>query len=230
MDTNTNRPRPRPAPRNRYPNGSLEGGPFPRPPAGGYGVILADPPWDFEVRNKETGCKKHPNQHYRTENIDWIYGLNVAALAAPDAALFLWATWPMMPQALETINRWGFRYSALAWEWIKYNDDTGKFHYGTGFTTRKNVEPCLLATRGSPKVLDHSIRDLLFARRRENGRKPDSQYARCERLFKGPYVELFSRTTVPEWDAWGRDKGTWTLSEKPEMDVIPTFVKRMPIR
>ncbi len=39
-----------------------------------------------------------------------IKALDVASIAAPDCVLFLWATAPMLPEALEVMAAWGFEY------------------------------------------------------------------------------------------------------------------------
>lgn len=192
-------------------------------PHGGFRVILADPPWAFRNRSAK-GEAKNPNQHYGCMDIAAIRALPVETLAADDAALFIWCTWPLMPEWLGVIASWGFTYAGLAWEWIKYNPETGKYAFGPGYGTRKNLEPCLLASRGNPglrKPIDdlfavqaagaRSVRDFiewnpydaLRAPRREHSRKPDEQYDRIETLFDGPFVELFARTRRPGWASWG---------------------------
>ena len=45
----------------------------------------------------------------------------VADLAAPDSALFLWATFPQLPDALRLIEAWGFTYKSVAFVWLKKN-------------------------------------------------------------------------------------------------------------
>ena len=35
----------------------------------------------------------------------------------------------------------------------------------------------------------------------------DEAYARIERLFDGPYCELFSRNTRAGWSSWGNEVG-----------------------
>lgn len=167
-----------------------------------YGVILADPPWLFRTFSAK-GEGKSPQRHYRCMSIDDIKALPVPGIAADDCALFLWATWPTIFQAESVINAWGFRYSGLAWEWIKQNPVTGKYSFGGGYGTRKNLEPCLLARRGSPKVKSRSIRDFIIAPRREHSRKPDEQYERIEAMYDGPYLEMFARQSWRGWDQWG---------------------------
>lgn len=61
-----------------------------------YPIIYADPPWQYQ-RNKVQGAAE---KHYPTMTIDELYALPVADLAAQDSALFLWATFPQLPDSL----------------------------------------------------------------------------------------------------------------------------------
>jgi len=178
-------------------------------PRNHYGVLLSDPPWTFKVRSSK-GLAKSAQAHYDCMTEEDICNLPVGSLAAKDAALFMWATWPTLPQAFKVIDAWGFTYKGLAWEWIKFNPATGKYAFGTGYGTRKNVEPCLLATRGAPTRLSASVRDIIMSPRREHSRKPPEQYDNIQALFKGPYLELFGRHRQPGWDAWGNQVLTWS--------------------
>lgn len=167
-----------------------------------YRVILADPPWRFRTWS-ERGEGKSAQRHYACMDLGALCSLPVERVAADDSALFLWTTWPMIFQAERVIEAWGFRYSGLAWEWIKRNPETNKFSFGGGYGTRKNLEPCLLGRRGKPKLLTRSERDFIVAPRREHSRKPDEQYAKIERMFDGPYLELFARQRRANWESWG---------------------------
>lgn len=173
-----------------------------------YGVFLADPAWTFRNWSKK-GERKNPSAHYRTMTIEQICALPVSMIGADNCALFMWVTWPFLLHKSAPIHRvlaaWGFEYSGLAWEWIKFNPATGKLAFGTGYGTRKNVEPCILARRGRPVLKSKSERDIMFGRRREHSRKPDEQYERIERMYDGPYCELFARHQRPGWDAWGAE-------------------------
>jgi N6-adenosine-specific RNA methylase IME4 len=166
-----------------------------------YEIILADPPWTFETRS-DKGKGKSPERHYATMTLDDICALPVAECAAKDAVLFLWSTWPTIFRAEKVIEAWGFKYSGLAWEWLKYNSVTEKFAFGPGYGTRKNVEPCLLARRGSPKLLSRSERDFILAPRREHSRKPDEQYDKIGNMYQGKKVELFATQDRQYWHTW----------------------------
>ena len=47
--------------------------------------------------------------------------------------------------------------------------------------------------------------NMVETRKREHSRKPDEQYAKIERLYDGPYLELFARRARPGWDVWGNE-------------------------
>src|SRR5262249_15454490 len=51
-----------------------------------------------------------------------------AQLAGNDAALFLWATWPRLPDALDVIEAWGFTFKTVAFVWVKQNADGDGLH------------------------------------------------------------------------------------------------------
>ena len=117
----------------------------------------------------------------------------------------MWCTWPLIFDAKPIIEARGFDYSGLAWEWIKKNPVTKKYAFGGGYGTRKNLEPCLLARRGEPKLKTRSERDFLYAPRREHSRKPHEAYDKIERMFDGPYIELFGRNKRDGWISWGNE-------------------------
>jgi len=136
-------------------------------------------------------------------SIDAIKALPVGDLAAKDCALFLWATDPMLPQALEVISSWGFQFKTVAFTWAKTNAKSEGFFTGMGYWTRSNPEQCLFATRGRPKRKAKDVRQLIVSPRREHSRKPDEVRDRIQRLLDGPYIELFARYHAPGWEAWG---------------------------
>jgi N6-adenosine-specific RNA methylase IME4 len=143
-------------------------------------------------------------------------GARCGSLAARDCVLLTWATWPLLRQALELIEIWGFAYKTCGFDWTKadasqldmFRDDTD-VAIGMGYWTRSNTEPCLLATRGKPKRLNADVRQGIVEPRREHSRKPDCVHERIERLVAGPYLELFARQRRPGWSAWGNEVGKY---------------------
>ena len=165
-------------------------------------MIYADPPWRYSQKGLQ-GAAEH---HYPTMGIEELCALPVADLAAPDCALFLWATFPQLPEALRLIRAWGFTYKSVAFVWLKKNKKADSWFYGLGFWTRGNAEVCLLATRGHPKRRAANVHQFIISPIQEHSRKPDEARDKIAALMGDvPRVELFARQTAPGWDVWGNE-------------------------
>ncbi len=197
-------------------------------PAGGFGLIMADPPWSYEMYS-DKGYEKAPEGQYQTMALDAIKALPVEALAAPDCLLWLWAVNPQLPQAIEVLRSWGFEFKT-AGTWLK-RSTRGKVSFGTGYILRSSNEPFLIGTRGAPKttrgtrsaVITYDARfagtgdwsDVwpngtvtIEASAREHSRKPDEAYRACEELMPDVRrLDLFSRQRRDGWTAWGNEVG-----------------------
>lgn len=171
----------------------------------GFGAILADPPWYFRNFSAK-GEAKNPVAHYACMDTDDLAGLPVSQLAKPDAALIMWATAPMLPDAINLMRSWGFTFKS-AGAWAKQSSTGAKWAFGTGYCYRSAAEFYLLGTIGKPAIRSRSVRNLIAAPIREHSRKPDRMYLDVEALFEGPYVELFARQSRPGWASWGNEVG-----------------------
>ena len=173
-------------------------------PQGGFGLIMADCPWHFKVRSEKTGAGKSAQAQYDCMDLEDIKAMPVSALAADDCILWLWATGPLLPQALEVMDAWGFEYKSWG-AWSKRNPETGKQAFGTGYILRCAGEPFLIGTRGKPKTA-RTERNVIEGARREHSRKPDEAFASAERLMPGVHrIELFSRQPRRNWTVWGNE-------------------------
>lgn len=190
-------------------------------PRGGFGAILADPPWHFRfyAASANPESDRSVERHYATMGLADIKALPIKEVAAADAHLFLWTTGPHLPLALEVMTSWGFTYSGIAFTWLKlrrtFTPEQLKyvtnierhFHVGLGFTTRKNAEFVLLGRRGNARRIAKDVRELIFAPVREHSRKPDEAHGRIERYCAGPYLELFGRQRRKGWTVRGDETG-----------------------
>ena len=186
--------------------------PFADLPKNHFGAILADPPWSFECWGDASNAQGLASDHYQTMSHEHIAALSVSTLASVDCCLFLWICWPTLPEALEAIKGWGFKYKTCGFAWLKGNSsqldmfpDDQPVWPGLGHWTRANSEVCLLATRGTPKRLNADVRQGIIAPNRGHSRKPDCVHERIERLVAGPYLELFARQSRPGWTTWGNE-------------------------
>jgi N6-adenosine-specific RNA methylase IME4 len=176
-------------------------------PAGPFGAIVADPPWRF-VKYAGHGVPTRAGEPYDTMTFEQLAALPVPQIAARDCALFLWVIDSHLPQAWRLIGAWGFAFSSVAFVWVKIcQGDPGKPRMGMGLTTRKESEQCLLAFRGKPRRQARDVRQVIMAPRREHSRKPDCALERVERLYAGPYLELFARSRRSNWCDWGEQAG-----------------------
>lgn len=169
-----------------------------------YSIIYADPPWNYIKTGGTKNSRGMAKQHYKTMTQEEICAMPVNRIADENCALFLWATFPQLRQAIEVIEAWGFDYFNAAFVWIKRNPKTGKDAFGMGYWTRANPEVCLLAFRGKMKPLRHDVRQLIYAPAGRHSQKPSEVREKILSLCGDiPRIELFAREKVHGWDAWG---------------------------
>lgn len=171
-------------------------------PDGQYRVIYADPPWSYsDGRTGDGMTATGALHHYPTMSLAELKALDVAGIAAPDSVLFLWATSPLLPDALELASAWGFRYRAcFIWDKVKHN---------LGHYNSVRHEFLLICTRGSctpdASMLLDSVQ--VIEKSREHSRKPEEFRALIDLLYPhGPRIELFRRGDTPDgWHVWGNE-------------------------
>jgi N6-adenosine-specific RNA methylase IME4 len=168
-------------------------------PAAKYRVIYADPPWQYG--DARTGTKESGGvvAQYDTMPIEAICAMDVRGISTPDAVLFLWATSPLIPEAIRVIDAWGFKYKA-SFVWDKERGFNG--HYND-----VQHEFLLIATRGScvpeTKTLPKSV---VRCTRDKHSKKPQAFRDIINDLYPtGPRVELFAREIAAGWAVWGNE-------------------------
>jgi len=182
-------------------------------PSGGFDLIMADPPWKFETRSP-LGQNKSADAHYDCMGIGDIEALPVSALAAADCLLWLWATGPLLREALGVIDAWGFTYKTQGY-WAKTTRH-GKQTFGTGYLLRNAGEPFLIATKGAPKTA-RNVRSVIMGRVREHSRKPEEAFAEAEKLMpEARRIEVFSRASRRGWATWGNETAKFDPSDMTE--------------
>jgi N6-adenosine-specific RNA methylase IME4 len=170
--------------------------------------------------------------------------LPVREIAARDARLSLWWPDPHIEQMPPVMTAFGFKFSGKAFTWIKtlrrFERNPGllstadietALHIGLGHTTRKNSEVVWLGKRGSPKILSHSVHEVIVAPRREHSRKPDEFYRRVEAFCPGPRIDLFARESREGWQCWGDEARKFDIGQLLEvsqrrLSAIPTSPAR----
>lgn len=189
-----------------------------------FGSIEADPNWQYETWSAK-GKDRSPEQHYKTDVLAPIKALPVKQLAAKDAVLHLWCLDCMIPQALDVIEEWGFKFIKIGFHWVKLNPSGVGLFMGMGHWTRDGAEICLFATKGNPKRRDAGVRQVIEAPVGRHSEKPKEMHRRVEALTDGPYLELFARELRDNATCWGdeipRDKFVIPEIIQPEASAPP---------
>ena len=170
-----------------------------------YNIIYADPAWSIQTTSQVPSGRPNSRPYVAMRMCD-IYGLPVSDIAADDCVLFLWATAPLLPEALYTMKAWGFEYKTIAFTWVKRNKNADSWFWGMGWWTRSNPEYCLLGMKGNPKRVAKNIHSIIDTKIEAHSKKPIEVMDKIISLCGDkPRVELFARQKVDGWDCWGNE-------------------------
>ncbi len=160
-----------------------------------YGVICADPPWPTVNLRLKMINQTYP---YPLMPIAELRELPVGKICMKNCVLFLWSVQSQIPSALGLMKEWGFRYQRI----ITWHKRRGL----TAFGFHHRTELMLFGYRG---ILPHFPRRRAFPTLVEadpgaHSEKP-AIFQELMEPFGKPRIELFARTRVPGWDAWGNE-------------------------
>lgn len=168
-----------------------------------YNVIYADPPWEYN--NKKTGggsMVSGSKNKYEVLSIKELCELPINLIADKNSILFLWATVPLLRQAFEVMDAWGFVYKTKI-TWHK----TGRL--GIGFWTRGEVEELLLGVKGKITPFRSSIRNHIEHKILKHSEKPEIFREIIEELTSKMVhrrmIELFACHRIDGWKCIGKD-------------------------
>jgi N6-adenosine-specific RNA methylase IME4 len=186
-------------------------------PLGYFGAGIVDPGWRFATYSAK-GRGKCADRKYRCDSLADIKAMPVGELFKADAAIALWFTQYAGHWAPDVLRDWGFEPRTEG-AWAKQTVH-GKWFFGQGKILRSAVEFYMIGVRGHPPVRSHSVRNLIVAPWRGHSRKPQQLHRDMERLYDGPYVELFARYRTDSWSCWGdqldmADKATLICEHQP---------------
>lgn len=168
-----------------------------------YQIIYADPPWNYSNKVSNGAA----TNHYSTMKLKDIAALPVNNLADSDCILFLWATFPTLPDAIQLMKSWGFKYKTVGFNWVKTNKrQTTTYFFGCGNYTRANSEICLIGIKGKPKRVNASVSQVIVEPVQHHSKKPDIVRDKIVELMGDlPRIELFARDKADGWDCWGNE-------------------------
>jgi N6-adenosine-specific RNA methylase IME4 len=169
------------------------------------GTVLADPPWQFANRTGKMAPEHKRLNRYSTLTLSDIMSIPVPLACADNCHLYLWVPNALLPEGLEVMKAWGFKYKSNV-VWHKIRKDGGPDGRGVGFYFRNTTELILFGIRGRMRTGDAGRRqvNIIKTQKREHSRKPDEAYELIESCSPGPYLEMFARGKhSPLWNVWG---------------------------
>lgn len=162
-----------------------------------YQTIVVDPPWPMKKIQRE----ERPNQaewDYPKMTIEEIMALPIEAIADENGChLYLWTTQKYLPNALNIVAVWGFKYQCIM-TWVK---NVGM----TPFSWMYSTEHVVFATKGSLELLKKGLRLDFNGKVREHSRKPDEFYTRVSEASPGPRIDYFSREAREGFEQYGNE-------------------------
>jgi N6-adenosine-specific RNA methylase IME4/ParB-like chromosome segregation protein Spo0J len=164
-----------------------------------YGVVVSDCEWSWQAYSAETGMDRAAANHYPVSPTELIAARPVADIAADDCVLFMWATVPMLKDALHVMETWGFEYKSQ-YVWVKDKA-------GTGYWNRNKHEILLIGTKGSipAPAMGTQYDSAIEAPVGKHSAKPEIFLEMIEAYYPTlPKIEL-NRRGPPRfnWHAWG---------------------------
>ncbi len=178
-----------------------------------FKTILADPPWQFLNRTGKMAPEHKRLNRYGTLSLEEICKIPVELSADKPSHLYLWVPNALLPEGLEVMKAWGFKYKCNL-IWHKVRKDGGPDGRGVGFYFRNTTEVILFGIRGSMRTLAPGRKQVNIIRsmKREHSRKPDEQYEIIEKCSPGPYLELFARGNRKGWVSWGNQANDYQIA------------------
>ena len=176
-----------------------------------YVTVYADPPWRFANKTGKVSPEYPKNDRYSTMTLQDIKDMPVSEILDENAHLYLWVPNALLPEGLEVMKCWGFKYiTNLIWE--KVRRDGQPDGRGVGFYYRNVTEMLLFGTKTRTKSSvfrtlppARSQVNLIRTIKAEHSRKPEEFAELISRCSPGPYIELFARGEREGWDCWGNE-------------------------
>lgn len=166
-----------------------------------YQVIYADPAWKYDSQGSPCLPENRPETtrpeyYYPTMELEDMKKLPIKEISEKDCVLFMWATTPMMPEAFELMEAWGFKYKTMI-TWVKINATQ------TGYWFKTCTEHLLVGIKGNVKAFRSPVKNYYNWKREKHSVKPKFFYTLIESLNLNPKIELFARDRREGWDTWG---------------------------
>jgi N6-adenosine-specific RNA methylase IME4 len=164
-----------------------------------FRTVVADPPWLPTLHRNTVGrrigkYRGGPQRQYRCLDLSEICAMR--PVTASKAHLWLWCINQHVDWGYIVARAWGFEPMQMI-TWVKDGFGTGQFQC--------NSEQVLLCRKGGP--IDNAFGKTQGTwfnwRRGRHSEKPEAFFDLVIRVSRGPFLEMFARTTRLGWSSWG---------------------------
>ena len=159
-----------------------------------YRTIVIDPPWPV----KPMILKKYPDKlPYKTMSIEEISDFNIYDFADDECSLFLWTTHTFLPDAVNIMKKWGFKYHCLmTWDKVAGYSNCGIF---------RNTELVLFGYKGKMTINQKGkfLPCLFRESKGKHSRKPSIFFEMLKNNTQEPRISIFEREKRDGFDVWG---------------------------
>ena len=177
-----------------------------------FSILVADCPWSYNRKSTGGTNKSGSSQHY---NIMTNYDLAqlyqyIIPIMNKDSVLFLWTTVPMLEDALDVMEYWGFEYKTMI-TWVKKNNGLGNYFRG-------KTEHLLMGVRGKVKPFRLQAPNLIISEKTlKHSEKPIESYRLIDKCAEQMDHSLHKPINVLELfarDVFVSDNINWTCIGK----------------
>lgn len=183
-----------------------------------FDVLYVDPPWQYSDKhvggNRDSGAV----DKYPVLSLNDLKNLKISEISEKNSVLFLWTTTPLLPDALDVMKSWGFKYkTCFVWEKTRL--------FGMGQYFRINTEFLLVGIRGKIKPFRLQEKNILQHPVLKHSTKPESFRQLVERSVvksfdKPKMIEIFARISPLGWTSVGNE-----IDQKDIRDAIEDLIK-----
>lgn len=168
-----------------------------------FNVIVADCPWSFSDKLTMNSVRRGAEANYNTMSLEELKALPVSEWSSENAILALWVPSSLIQDGLDVMKAWGFIQKQI-YTWVKTSKN-GNLGFGMGRHFRGCTEHALIGTRGKINPKSKSERNCDLSLSLPHSQKPELLQDRLEKMYDGPFLELFARRSRNGWTCVGNE-------------------------
>lgn len=167
-----------------------------------FNIIYIDVPWSYKNKNTGGSMKSGATAKYKTLTMDEAKSLPIKDISEKDSVIFMWATIPLLPECLDVMKSWGFKYkTSIIWRKI--------MSLGMGFWFRGQCEILVLGIKGKIKAFRCQLPNFIQTKALRHSEKPEEFremiIEATKKIEDRKFIEIFARKKIEGWTCLGNE-------------------------